>query len=183
MSSNKKNCKHYEYRVIDGYEVLCDVISGSTSDVFKSKPYTKKKKEEKTTSEYENFISPEENEEDNKEIKDFYYNTYVGCKTQKQIEKQLKRNISFLFYHKMSESSVMNDLKIHLHLYMAFRNMKGKVFHFRVKNFYGSEMYNRCYYYVDGPLGKGPQFGSLDDLIKYYKIKTENVRKQEMEQS
>uniref|UniRef100_A0A0K0DXJ4 SH2 domain-containing protein n=1 Tax=Strongyloides stercoralis TaxID=6248 RepID=A0A0K0DXJ4_STRER len=173
MSSNQKNCKHHEYRIIDGYEVLGDVVSCPTKDNCKSKNRNQEE-EEKTEPDYANFDPKEEDDND------FPYNSYIGGRTQTEVERYLKKNIAFFFYHKMSESSLMNNLKIHLHLYMAYKNIKGEIFHFRVKNFLSLDIYNRNYYYLNGPYGKGPQFDDLKSLIKYYKIKTENVRKQEI---
>ncbi|CEF67754.1 SH2 domain-containing protein [Strongyloides ratti] len=178
MSSNIKNCKHHEYRIVDGYEVLGNVVSWPTKDTFQSKQHNQNEEEKKIEPDYANFDPIEKDEEDDNELQ---YNSYVGGRTQIEIEKYLKRNISFFFYHKMSKSSMLNDLKIHLHLYMAYKNMDGEIFHFRVKNLLSSGVYKNNYYYLVGPCGKGPKFDDLENLVNYYKMKTEKVRKEENE--
>uniref|UniRef100_A0A0N4Z2H5 SH2 domain-containing protein n=1 Tax=Parastrongyloides trichosuri TaxID=131310 RepID=A0A0N4Z2H5_PARTI len=180
MSSTKKNRKCCDYCVVDGYEILGDIVSKSPSSEYSrsSTRGSSRSKEETTTSKskYSNYDHQYDDDDEEKEIT---YNCYIGGRSQKQVESILKKNISFFFYHKMSESSLMNDLKTHLHLYMAYRNKRGEIYHFRVKNTTTQdEYYKRSCYYLNGPFGKGPQFEDLDNLVKYYRIKTEGARQQ-----
>uniref|UniRef100_A0AC35UI50 SH2 domain-containing protein n=1 Tax=Rhabditophanes sp. KR3021 TaxID=114890 RepID=A0AC35UI50_9BILA len=170
--------RHIFYRNEEGYEVLGKIMPSEVS--VKSR---KDKKRSMKKSGSGVCGSNDSVKLDYCQLQPSTNNTYIGGMTQVEAETTLTSNISFVVYHKIPRVNCFNDLKMHIHLYMAFKDGEGQCHHFKIKNRANPDAKNKESFYLKGPYPASPNFDSIDKLIRFYRRRTVKVSDQFIGQS